>query len=591
MKITFKLLEIASNIYSKPNQLKDLYLLSLTEGFNLKINIYESILNDLSYPINYKGTSQKIKLCLIKGQIYIGIGQISINNKKQTIEIYPDYTKNLSKKIKLTILCKNNGNNNKRNINNKLLKSFDKSSLNTNNFNNCNTNNTSTISMSSLKPTINNKRKTTPVNKTTKRIKTSKNLYRNNSQNNLNASYKNKRFFKGLRKKSDYMHDKIKENKDNITLGSERNKRHLSGNVSLNSFFSEDINKINRKIFSPKVSIYSHPLYKEHINYANNKKKNKNNSIILSNTKKNTYDKIFKYSNYINNAILNSQIDNYIINKSYEDELLNDTPIIYSKEQIDILNDEEFNGSKYEQLLDDFLLLYDQDNMKNININDIKLECQFLIEKIYELMSEYCKEYFYLKNKRSSLINNIKFYEYKTSNILKLGNLLKITSNKTKIKNIMNGNNKSKDNKYYSNNIIKLNKELDILKNINLILMNKNIQKESSKKLLKNLFLIIINKNKSYLNEKQIMSLKLVNIRLDINKQNQNINKSTNYINKTIFNQNNNIKKNIYNTKKGTPLINVNKKSNNSKSKKKANNQAFQNNLYKIKVKTKYSYP
>ena len=206
-------------------------------------------------------------------------------------------------------------------------------------------------------------------------------------------------------------------------------------------------------------------------------------------------------------------------------------------------------------------------------------------------MSEYCKEYFYLKNKRSSLINNIKFYEYKTSNILKLGNLLKITSNKTKIKNIMNGNNKSKDNKYYSNNIIKLNKELDILKNINLILINKNIQKESSKKLLKNLFLIIINKNKSYLNEKQIMSLKLVNIRLDINKQNQNINKSTNYINKTIFNQNNNIKKNIYNTKKGTPLINVNKKSNNSKSKKKANNQAFQNNLYKIKVKTKYSYP
>ncbi len=121
MKITFKLLEIASNIYSKPNQLKDLYLLSLTEGFNLKINIYESILNDLSYPINYKGTSQKIKLCLIKGQIYIGIGQISINNKKQTIEIYPDYTKNLSKKIKLTILCKNNGNNNKRNINNKLF--------------------------------------------------------------------------------------------------------------------------------------------------------------------------------------------------------------------------------------------------------------------------------------------------------------------------------------------------------------------------------------------------------------------------------------------------------------------------------------
>ena len=98
MQITFKLLEIASNIYSKSNQLKDLYLLSLTEGFNLKINIYESISNNLSYSINYKGISQKIKLCLIKGQICIGIGQIIISNKKQTIEIFPEFGKNLSMK-------------------------------------------------------------------------------------------------------------------------------------------------------------------------------------------------------------------------------------------------------------------------------------------------------------------------------------------------------------------------------------------------------------------------------------------------------------------------------------------------------------
>ena len=168
MQITFKLLEIASNIYSKSNQLKDLYLLSLTEGFNLKINIYESISNNLSYSINYKGTSQKIKLCLIKGQICIGIGQIIISNKKQTIEIYPEFGKNLSKKIKLSILCMN-ANNNKRNINDKLLKSFDKSSYNTNNCNNCNTNNTSTLSISSNQA-IQNKRKTTPVNKITKKI-------------------------------------------------------------------------------------------------------------------------------------------------------------------------------------------------------------------------------------------------------------------------------------------------------------------------------------------------------------------------------------------------------------------------------------
>ena len=71
MKINFKLLEIASNIFSKSNQLKDLYITSLTEGFNLKINIYESISNNLSYTINYKGASKKIKICLLKDIISI----------------------------------------------------------------------------------------------------------------------------------------------------------------------------------------------------------------------------------------------------------------------------------------------------------------------------------------------------------------------------------------------------------------------------------------------------------------------------------------------------------------------------------------
>ena len=74
MHITFKLLEIASNIFSKSYQLKDLYLISLTEGFNLKINIYESISNNLSYEINYKGISNKIRISLMKEKICLGIG-------------------------------------------------------------------------------------------------------------------------------------------------------------------------------------------------------------------------------------------------------------------------------------------------------------------------------------------------------------------------------------------------------------------------------------------------------------------------------------------------------------------------------------
>jgi hypothetical protein len=167
MQITFKLLEIASNLFSKSNQLKGLYLTSLTEGFNLQINIFESISNNLSYTINYKGTTQKIKLCLIKGKICIGIGHISISNKKQKIEIYPEGYKNFSKKIKLTILCSNNS---KKILNDNILKNTDRTNSNTNNFNNSNTNNTSTLSISSYANSVIHKKiKTTQVNKINKK--------------------------------------------------------------------------------------------------------------------------------------------------------------------------------------------------------------------------------------------------------------------------------------------------------------------------------------------------------------------------------------------------------------------------------------
>ena len=581
MQITFKLLEIASNLFSKSNQLKGLYLTSLTEGFNLQINIFESISNNLSYTINYKGTTQKIKLCLIKGKICIGIGHISISNKKQKIEIYPEGYKNFSKKIKLTILCSNNS---KKILNDNILKNTDRTNSNTNNFNNSNTNNTSTLSISSYANSVIHKKiKTTQVNKINKK---NRKYNRNQSQKNLNENPQNKKLYLDLRQKNNYIHDKIN---DNTTLFSERNKRHYSGNVSLNSYFSENMKKNIKKIFSPKISINSHPLYKESLNNVNYSKKNKNNSMIFSNEKKNAYEKIFKFTNDLNIDSINNQIENYIIDKSYEDELQNDIPIIYPREQKNSLNNGEFNGNKFEQLLNDFLLLYNNDNIKNLNLNEIELEFHFLVEKIYELINEYYKEYFSLNNEKNSLVNKIKYFGIISDNLLKMENLLKKKINKINLKNTLKNNS---NNKYYSDNIMKLNNEMDILKNINLGLINKNIKKESSKKLLKDIFLIIANKNKSHLTEKQIVNLKQINIKIninDINKTNQNKTKSMNYTNKRIFNHN--IYHKYQNAKKKAPLENIIKKNKNSKSKDKSINKVFENSLYKIKVKTKYSNP
>ena len=588
MQITFKLIEIASNIFSKSTQLKDLYLTSLTKGFNLNINIYESISNNLFYHINYKGISNKIKICIMKGKICIGIGQILISNKKQKIEIYPETCKNISKKIKLIILC--NYTNNNKNTNDKLSKSPDRTSSNTNNFNNCNTNNTSTLSLSScVSQAIQNKIKPTPLNQISNKNKKD---YRNKSQTtlvenardiNINKN-KNKRVYIGLRQNNIYMHDKISENS---TIFSERTKRYLTGNVSLNSYFSENNRKNRKKIFSPKTTIYSNNLYNENINDINCKKKNKNNSMIIynENKNKNNYNNIFKFSNEINMDNINNQIEKYIMDKSFEDEVQNDVPLIYPQEKKKILYKDNFNGNKFEMLLNDFLLLYNNDNIKNFNNNEMELEFHFFVEKIYELINEYYKEYKYLYNQKTSLINNIKFFVYQNNNLLKQGNALKIKLNKRNAKNIFEEN-KNKDNKYYFNNIKKINNELDILKNINLGLINKNIKKESSKHLLKNIFSKILSKNKSHLNENQIIKLKKINIKVENNetkKCNNNKNNSLNYTNKRSIN--NNIYYKYQSSKKKTTSDNIYKKIKNSNSKE---NKMFANTLNKIKVKTKY---
>ena len=569
MHITFKLLEIASNIFSKSYQLKDLYLISLTEGFNLKINIYESISNNLSYEINYKGISNKIRISLMKEKICLGIGQIIFSNQKQNLDIYLDNTKSITKKIKLTILCKITNMNSKKTINEKLYKSPDKTSSNT-----------STLTISScMSQAIQNKIKSTPINKISKI--NNNNYQRNNSQNNIFENNKNNKLYIGLRQKNIYFNDKMNNNEFS-TLISERSKKHLSGNVSINSYFSENNKKIQKKIFSPKVSTYSHPIYKESLRGINCKKKNKNNSMIILNEKKNNYYKMYKFSNEINIDNINNQIEKYIMDKSIEDELQNDAPLIYPQEKKKYLLNENINWNKFEQLFNDFLLLYNNNSLKNMNLNEIELEFHFLVEKIYELISEYYKEYHSLLKEKNSFINNIKFYVYESNNLLKLQTILKKTKNKGILKNIINEN---KNNKYYSNNIKKLNKELEILKNINLGLISKNIKKESSKTLLKNILSIIVNKNKSSLNQKQINNLKKINIKININenrKLNQNKNSSLNYINKRKIN-NNFIHKN-QNEKKRTTLDNTYRRSINSSSRDK---KLFENNLYKIKVKTK----
>ena len=506
----------------------------------------------------------------MKEKLCLGVSQITFSNKNQTIEIYFDSSKDISKKIKLIIFCNIINNKENKPKNDKMFKSPDKTSSNT-----------STLTISTcMSHAIKKNNKTTPINKITKK---NKNYLRNNSQNGLIDKYPDNKLYIGLRQKNINFNDKI--NNDNSTLFSERSKQRLSGNVSLNSYFSENNRNINKKIFSPKVSTYSNPIYNETFRNINNKKKNKNNSMIISNEKKNNFYKMYKFSDEINIDNINKQIEKYIMDKSIEDELQNDIPLIYPQEKKKFSFNDNINGNKFEQLLNDFLLLYNNDSLKNLNINEIELEFHFLVEKIYELINEYYKEYHSLLNQNNSLINNIKYYVYEYNNLLKLQNRVKRKEGKEVLINIRNDNN---NDKYYSNNIKKLNKELEILKNINLGLINKNIKNESSKKLLKNILSMIVKKNKSALNQKQITNLNKINIKININenkKFNQNKISSLNYLNKR--NINNNMYNKNQNDKKRASLDNINRKSKNSSS---IDKKVFESNKFKIKVKTKSTY-
>ena len=604
MKIViFKLLEFISSIFSKSHQLKDINIISLTKGFNLKINIFESISKNKSYQINYIGNLSFIRICLMKNKIPIGLGQIYILNQKQkqNIKIFPTNNNPNKKIINLVLICYN-----KKSFSEKYIESYRspyKTTTYHSNFNNCNTNNTSSISISSL--IISPNKNKTPIIKNKNQKKKGQ---RNKSQTNIKDSLsENRQLFINLSKNSLYSLNnnkniKYKDLKKNISVYSNENsKRQLSGSISCYSNnFSEKREK-HKKITSP--IIYSFPYEKDNINEkinpktSTNKRRNiKNKSmidkLIIPNIDLEINNKLkmgSKFMTKINIDTINKQIEDYIIDKSFEDILQKDMPII-SQEDKQFLYYDDLNMSKFDKLVEDILLLYkDKDN--KIDDNDIKLEILFLIEKIYEIMDEYYKEYNNFNSQNKSLINIIKYYGYRYNNLLKMENKLKIKINKNKIKSDLNNN----KNKCYISNINKINNELKLLNNINKSNCNNKINIKNNKNELKELLSHIIqkNKNKNKVNDEQKNKLKKIGININNDNKNSDKNKIHDLIlsnsNKKMIYSNKNIKSNIYHKRKNSIETSTNKKVFyfNSNIKDKNKYRVFGNNILKIKVKTK----
>ena len=572
-KIIFKLFEFSSNIFSKSHQLKDISIVSLTEGFDLNINIFESLLK--TYKINYSGNSSILKICLRKKKLTLGIGQMNIIKKKQTVKIYPTINNPDKKIITLIVLCYDKKEFTEKNF--ESSRNQDRVLYNLNN--NSNANNSSSFSKLSLFL----KKNKTPANKKQKIIFNQK----NKSQAKLNNGSKQKKLFTRL------THDSIHSNnsnifqydkdKENISIFSDNQngKSILSGSISqyCKNCFSER-KESNKKIFSP--AIYSYPYDSSKIidgkNKKNEKKKrNFNNKSMINpliipklDLKLDGELKNFKISPNLNLDKMKEQIDEYIIDKSFEDVLQNDVPII-TQEDKQFFYYEDLNSNRCKKLIKDLLLLYNDDNKKNVNDNEIKYEADFLISKIYELMEEYYKEYFFFENQNKSLINSIKNFGNRYNNLEKQRTKLKIIIYKNKIKKDLSS--KTKNNlQFFNSKINEFNNELEILKNINQININNDYSNVNSNKKneLREILSNIISKNKSKILEQEKSKLKKLGITINEDKS------------KVLFTNSSNKKLNIKNGKKKKSNKRIN--SSNSISKKSMNTHLNIKDINKITI-------
>ena len=177
----------------------------------------------------------------------------------------------------------------------------------------------------------------------------------------------------------------------------------------------------------------------------------------------------------------------------------------------------EYENNIFERLKEDFLLLYNDNYMNNIQEDLIKLEIELFFEKMTELIQSYHYEYNQKKMEKEIIQNSIKFNYIKNKNVYKLIKNLEIR----KIANEMN----NKKGKYKQNNDdIDINKnEIKIFKNIfndKDNINNKNLLKDIFNKIIANrnnknaIDLIDNDKNKILLNN--LKTKKLTNFNPDI---------------------------------------------------------------------------
>ena len=340
---------------------------------------------------------------------------------------------------------------------------------------------------------------------------------------------------------------------ENITIG---NNKDISDALNNNNFKTSSKKKF-KKIKDKEKSINEGIKMKTSFNFYK-RKNNIDNKYVMENKipKKKSINRVshhkLKSCENFEDKILDQDFKNYLKNDEnlranlFINNSFNSLDRISTERQQDSNNgtnkndkqlqtdnivnntDKENNYIKenYEQLKIDFLLLYTEENIKNINNEDIFMETQLMGEKLLKLQHCHQKEY-------HQLFNTIKNYKKIISNYQKLYILQSKKNNKLNLKKLENSLNKSKNEIYNETktNFIKVRKKL--IKDSEFPIWEKlmmNSKKDSIinniKNKMTNIFLNICSQKQDRLNK---LSLKFYNEIKDKqnNKENKTIIKKT----------------------------------------------------------------
>ena len=226
------------------------------------------------------------------------------------------------------------------------------------------------------------------------------------------------------------------------------------------------------------------------------------------------------YKNNSYNSLIRINIDrqkDILENKKLEQELYNkdannknlNNELNYKKHLCNNIESEnDYINGNYEKLKIDFLLLYSDENIKNINKEDLFLEMQFMVEKLFKLQHIHQKEYY-------QIFNSIKTSKEIFRNCQNLYMLLSKKMNKLNLKILEDSIKKTKDELCHETvtNFIKVRKK--IIKDSEFLIWNKlmkycnksNIIEKNKNKIV-NIFLNICSRKENKLNK---LSLKFYN--------------------------------------------------------------------------------